>query len=414
MTRYPKSGKGHRWTVAELRAVPSTWSGDTLPDGDGLVGTVRTPGGGAPAVHFRYAFKREGKKAWHYCGTWPTTSLDGIRAARDSARASLKRGVNPNDSRIAERINERVRVQAAIESEARRRTEEATVGDLYDVWLRDGVLRKDGNAEIRRSFSKDVLPAIGALPIRALTEHDLRKLLRDMVTRGVNRMAVNLLRDLKQMFRWAEKRQPWRRLLQDGNPVDLVEIEPIVSAECDMSNIRSRVLSPHEIRELKTIFERMGAKYEAESNKRTASRPLQEQTQLALWICLSTCCRIGELLMSEWRHVDLAAATWFIPKENTKGSRGKTQNQWVYLSDFALAQFTAFHEKSGQTPWCFPARNNNGNVCLKSVSKQVGDRQLRFKSRQALKNRRLDDTLVLGNGESASGHPMTYAERPRQ
>lgn len=28
-----------------------------------------------------------------------------------------------------------------------------TFGDLFDVWLTDGVRRKDGNAELQRSFN---------------------------------------------------------------------------------------------------------------------------------------------------------------------------------------------------------------------------------------------------------------------
>jgi integrase len=39
-------------------------------------------------------------------------------------------------------------------------------------------------------------------------------------------------------------------------------------------------------------------------------------------------------------------------------------------------------------------------VDVKSVSKQVGDRQRRFKERKALRNRRNDDSLVL-SGDSA-------------
>ena len=38
MTRYPKSGKGTRWTVAELKSIPETWQGDTIADGDGPLG----------------------------------------------------------------------------------------------------------------------------------------------------------------------------------------------------------------------------------------------------------------------------------------------------------------------------------------------------------------------------------------
>lgn len=97
MTRYPKSGRGRKCTVAELKAIPPDWRGDAVRDGDGLVGAVRfIAGDSAPRVHFRYEYKREGKKAWHCCGTWPLSSLDAIRRARDRARESLKRGLDPN------------------------------------------------------------------------------------------------------------------------------------------------------------------------------------------------------------------------------------------------------------------------------------------------------------------------------
>ena len=69
MTRYPKSGRARRWTVAELKAISATWRGDILADGDGLSGTVRTADGQAITVHWRYAFKREGRVAWYYYNT---------------------------------------------------------------------------------------------------------------------------------------------------------------------------------------------------------------------------------------------------------------------------------------------------------------------------------------------------------
>jgi len=147
------------------------------------------------------------------------------------AQTDLKIGVNPSDRRVASRIEEQRTVEATLEAEAQRLVHDATLQALFEQWVRDGVSRKDGNAEIRRSFGKDVLPELGIKPIRAITEHDLRGLLRTMVARGVNRVAVTLSRDIRQMFAWAEKRQPWRRLLQDGNPADLIEIEKIVSPE---------------------------------------------------------------------------------------------------------------------------------------------------------------------------------------
>ena len=36
MTRYPRSGKGRKWTLLELKAVSPAWKGDSLSDGDGF------------------------------------------------------------------------------------------------------------------------------------------------------------------------------------------------------------------------------------------------------------------------------------------------------------------------------------------------------------------------------------------
>lgn len=405
MTRYPKAGRGRKWTVAELKAVPPDWQGDALSDGDGLLGVVRCSGTDAPRIHFRYGFRHEGKRAWHYCGTWPLTSLEAIRRARDEARDELKRGVDPNAKREADRIEAREAVKATLVAEERRRTEDAPFNEMYAAWLNDGVSRKDNNAEIKRSFEKDVIPAIGTKPVRSLTEHDIRALLRAVVARGVNRMAVQIFLDLKQLFSWAEKRQPWRRLLQEGNPTDLVDIEQIVSPDYDLSNERERVLSADELRELRDRFAKIENEYENAANKRSAVRPVQIETQLALWICLSTLCRIGELLMAEWRHVDRDAGTWFIPKENVKGRPGKKRDLMVYLSPFALRQFEALHEKTGTTRWCFPGSDPTNHVGVKSVSKQVGDRQHQFKERKALRNRRNDNSLVLAKGETGEWTP---------
>ena len=55
MTRYPRGGKGRKWTVIELKAIGPSWKGDTLSDGDGLVGVVRVAAAGemAPEIWTR-------------------------------------------------------------------------------------------------------------------------------------------------------------------------------------------------------------------------------------------------------------------------------------------------------------------------------------------------------------------------
>jgi len=84
MTRYPKQGKGRKWTIKELAAIDATWRGDTISDGHGLSGEVRVASDGAITIRFKYAYKSEGKGSWHQCGTWPVRALEAIRAEREA------------------------------------------------------------------------------------------------------------------------------------------------------------------------------------------------------------------------------------------------------------------------------------------------------------------------------------------
>lgn len=341
-------------------------------------------------------------------------SLADARADNARLQAMARGGTDPRE----EEARRKAEAAARIEGE---RVSNATFRDMFDAWVRDGVRRKDGNAEITRSFEKDVLPALAPKPVKSLTEHDLRTVLRAMVGRGVDRMAVRVYRDIRQLFAWAERRQPWRSLMADGNPADLVEIEKLVSPDYDMSEARDRVLGPDEIRELQGIFAAMDRDYESAHDKRRAVRPFLQQSQLALWICLGTLCRIGELLMAKWAHVDLERGEWFIPKENVKGSRGKKQDHLVFLSPVALRHFAALQALTGTSRWCFPGRGTaaadpileesqggteaSTHVNVKSVSKQVGDRQTVFKARKPLRKRRHDNTLVLAGGRNGEWTP---------
>lgn len=402
MNRYPKRGKGFRWTVKELEAIAPTWNGDTLADGDGLQGEVRVHGTNV-SVSWRYAYKWEGKTKRYYCGSWPGISLDQIRGDRDQAREWIRSGINPNDQKRATRIDAQRQVEAALAEEAKRQADDLTFKDLYDAWISDGVRRSDDNAELKRIFDKDVLPQVGQVALRKLSEHDIRAALRLVVARGANRLAVVIFTAIRQMLVWGEKRKPWRALLIEGNPTDLVEISKIVDKDYDLTNIRDRVLTLAEIRELQEIFQRMEDEYSIANDKRRAPRPIALQTQLAIWICLSTLSRIGETLKARWEHVDLKAGTWYIPKENVKKTKAGQRAHTVFLSQFALSQFEHLHAKTGAGKWCFPAKQvEDSHVSESTVGKQIGDRQIMFMDRKPLKGRRNDNSLVLAGGKTGN------------
>jgi len=395
-------------TQRTLEAIRPDQAGTTVRDEGGLLGRVRVKAAGGITVSFYYRYRFDGKSKDHSCGTWPANSLSTIRTARDAARSKVAAGIDPSaDKKVARHEQQQAVAAKLVEIEVAR-VGELTVKDMFDAWIKDGVRRKDGNAQLKRMFGAYVVPAIGATGIKVLTEHEIRDALRAQVDRGVNRTAVILYSSLVQMFAWAQKRQPWRNLMTGGNPMDLIEIEKIVSADYDMHNQSDRILSSAEITELRDLLQRGEDEFANAADKRRARRPLAKPTQHAIWIMLSTLCRVGELSMARWNDVDLAGGEWFIPKENVKDS---VADMRVYLSPFALAQFQQLHTVTGHSAWCFPSADETSHIDTKSITKQIGDRQSMFKkskdggTRKPMKKRRCDDTLVLAGGKTGDWTP---------
>lgn len=397
-------------TVRELESLTLEDNGKTLRDDGNLIGKVIARQKGV-SVSFYYRFKWDGKFKDFACGTWAKSgskskSLSEIRAEHRNASRRVAEGIDPTSAKKAAKIEAQTAIAATIAEAERQAAENKTVEDLFNEWVIDGVSRQDANAELRRSFKKDVLPAIGKKPLRALTERDLLTVLRAVRARGLNRTVVILYNDIGQMLRWAEKRKPWRSLMIDGNPIDLVEVLTLL--DDDYQEERDRLLSPSEIRELADIFVRLEHDYEAlpAGRKYSGIRAVSSRVQCATWICLSTLCRIGELLKAEWKNVDLDKGTWLIPALTTKGRKGKRQDHHVFLSEFALRQFKRLKTETGDGPYCFPSRNGDCHVDTKTVSKLIGDRQCRFKKRsKPLSGRHHDDSLVLSDGAKGEWTP---------
>lgn len=153
---------------------------------------------------------------------------------------------------------------------------------------------------------------------------------------------------------------------------------------------RDRVLNEAEMKEF--------------HSKLPAAR-LLPTTELAIWIMLATCCRVGELSQARWEHLDREQSIWLIPASNAKNSR----EHRIHLSEFALRQFDLLYQITGDSKWCYPVDSRDRNVDLKvsneqqvehiglkSLSKQIRDRQ-----RVTALNKRSQKTgtLLLTGGE---------------
>lgn len=368
-----------------------------LTDGEGLY--LRVLPSGRKNWVFIYSVERKRRKI--QLGDAADLTLAQARDRAQDERLRLSQGRDPQDEQVLQRDAQRVAQQAELQAlsdlQQQESDDQLTLSDMVNAWLEKGVARADDNKALRREFDNHLLPKLGGKLVSQITEDDLREVLRGIGRgQGKNRTAVALLTDTRQMFLWAEKRRPWRRLLVEGNPAELVEAKQVVSADYDLANECDRVLSRAEIVLLRDRLQQLHDSYEAAANKRKAVRPIRRETELALWIMLSTCSRVGELASARWENIDLKAGEWLVPRLENKTKR----NEWmVFLSPFALSQFKALHEISKESPWCFPARGGKRPLNDKTFTKQVGDRQVQFKKRKELKGRRNDNALVLPGGE---------------
>lgn len=404
-------------TQKTLEAIGPDQNGSSIRDDGNLIGRIRAKADGEISVSFYFRYRSMGRRIDHSCGTWPEKSLSEIRLMRDKSRVQLGEKKDPASEKIISKHEVRAATAAKLAAIVAEKNANKTLQDMFDAWLGDGVKRKDDNAELIRSFNADVLPIIGTIQIKSLTYSDLNGVLKKMVGRGVNRAAVIMRNNFVQMFAWADERQPWRKLLSEGNPAKLIKIKNIVSKDYDFNDERSRVLSPDEIRELRDVFDKSQISFDTAPNRRSTERPIAQTTRIGAWIMLSTMCRVGEMLKSRWENIDLEKGTWLIPKRDVKDNVAELN---ICLSNFSIEQFKQLKELAGDSKWCFPTRRKDEqnrskskdiHVCVKSISKQVGDRQSMFKKakdgtpRKKMACRKHDNTLVLADGKNGAWTP---------
>ncbi|MFO1263380.1 MAG: site-specific integrase [Rhodoferax sp.] len=182
------------------------------------------------------------------------------------------------------------------------------------------------------------------------------------------------------MFRWAARKRAWKHLIE--NPTEELDLkkDKILPREYEGAE-RNRALSEDEIRELAAKLPKAG---------------LMPKTQIAMWVMLACCCRIGEVVQARWEHVDLEKSVWVIPKENAKNRKAHT----IFLSPFALQKFKELKAIATSEKWCFPDTTGTTHVCMKSTTKQIRDRQLAAIGRKPMSNRsKNSDALLLVNGD---------------
>ena len=363
-------------TELGLKSLTDKDDGTSIYEGS-MRGKVRSTQKGV-SVYFDFKYKFQGKSKELSLASWPKTSLKEIRALATAARSNLDDGIDPITlrktnklSKAIEETNKRNELNNQLLKQIAQNNR-LSVNNLFERWEKlDLVNRKDGGKEVRRMFEKDVLPLIGNMAVEDVRKAHIINVIDTLLSRGVNRMSKLILSLMRQMFRFAQDR-------------DIIENDPTSSIRKakigGKDTVRDRYLSEAEIRDL---------------TAKLPSGKLLKTTECAIWIMLSTCCRIGEICKAEWQHIDLDAKTWKIPAENSKNAKPHT----IYLSDFAINQFEKLVTLKNSDKWIYPNTDNTDHVCEKSITKQIGDRQLADDRKPMSGRSKYCRTLKLADGK---------------
>ncbi len=303
---------------------------------------------------------------------FPDMKAHRAKVAADKAQAE----------QAAREAAERVSAAAALELERR-----ITVRQLFDRWAATDLAphvnaegkrsgRIDGGVWVKASFERRLFPKLGETAVRDVKKADILRILDCVKTEAKLRTTNVLLADMKQMFSFAAERE-----VIDHSPIAALKKKKFGGADVK----RERVLNEGEIRHL------------AAQLPKAAMAP---RSVLAVWLILATGCRVSEAMNARWEHVNLEAATWYLP--DTKNQR----DHLIHLSDFAMVQIDALlalrekvkDEDGNETscPWVFPNSFGTGPLDSKTLQKQIADRQRLGESRMNNRTKLVDILTMVG------------------
>ncbi|NRF68658.1 tyrosine-type recombinase/integrase [Aquincola sp. S2] len=420
----------HKLKKVDIEAYLAGPNESPLHDGGGLYLRKR----GANAYwYLRQRNAATGARTWAPVfppgpsAAYPGRNLDDARkAARDAeVQADQPGGLDLIRQRAEterEALAERARRAAAGEAERLERERRITVQALFSRWREVDLQphvgangkrlgRKDGGQYTAEQFDRHVFPAIGARAVVDVRKADLMDILDRVKSTGRRRTANVLLADLKQMLNWALNRE-----LIERNPLATVTRREVGGEEGG----RERILGADEIKALAQALQGSG---------------MSPRSTSAVWLILSTGCRISEAMGARWENVDFTTRTWYLP--DSKNQRDHT----IHLSEFALRQFAELRRLEDQrvhdaienerierrkaarargmtlaeanaatiavdttgipelqpSEWVFPNARNTGPVDVKSFGKQLADRQ-RAADRRLQGRAKATDSLALPGG----------------
>lgn len=279
-------------------------------DRDGLYIYV-TPAGGK---HWRMKFRHGRKEQRLSFGAYPEVTLAAARDKCRAARQQLRDKINP---KRAPSVDAPKPGQPTFEDLAREwHARQAPGWDERHAW------------DVLNSLERDAFPALGIMPLDAITPRLVLNMLRTIEDRGAIETAHRVRQRISAAFVYA---------IASG----LCETDPAAIVKGALSPVvKGRQPAITDLDELRTML----AKADAE--------PAHPTTKLGLRLLVATVARPGELRAARWGEFGLTngSPTWRLPQERMKAGIAHV----VPLTVPAVEVIETARLLNGRSPYVFP------------------------------------------------------------
>ncbi|MBW0447936.1 DUF4102 domain-containing protein [bacterium M00.F.Ca.ET.228.01.1.1] len=313
-------------TESQVRALQPRATRYSVADGNGLVIEVMTTG--TKVWRFRYSLNGK-RQPLATIGDYRMISLRVARAKAQKYADLVAQGISPVATARRDRGAEAKADLLREAAELYMATEMAGKSDEY-------------RRTTRRALDKDILPAIGGLPVKSVTAEHVVAICDSIKSRGSPKMALHTRNVIKRLYEYLIARQ-----LATANPAQVVPARSIATFES-----RTRVLSGDEMGTMLHSIETSSIR-----------RPLK----IALHLLVLTMVRKSDLVEATWDEFDLDHGLWRIPAARLR----ETADRLVYLSQQAVALLRELHRQRAATRFVFPSVRGDDRPIAKSTLNQA-------------------------------------------
>jgi len=299
-------------TDLQIRAAKPAPKPYTIADGNGLHLYVEITG--QKYWHYRYRFA--GKQKRISLGIYPKVSGQKARVEAAKATALVESGVDPKAKRREDKF------EAATDQAL---TFKKVAEAWYAAKAKTG-LSKSSLEKMRTYLDKDMLPELGALPIKSVTRAHCARLQERIEKRKAHNVAKKVRGWLNNIFSGAMARSQC-----DMNPASELTT---IAIPAPRSRPYPHLLEP-ELPEFLTALDKSPSRFIA---------------QTAALMTVLTASRPGIVRFAEWEEIHLDAGYWQVPPDKMK----MRCPHITPLPTQLISRLRLLHKLTGNQRWLFP------------------------------------------------------------